>query len=288
MKVLVTGIGGQLGHDVMKHLDALGIDHIGADRAEFDITDQAATEAFILGYMPDVVVHCSAYTAVDKAEEEKQKCFEVNTVGTENIAKVCKKIDAKMMYFSTDYVFPGQGDQFYEVDDVTDPLSQYGATKLAGELAVKRYLEKYFIVRISLVFGVNGHNFIKTMLRLGKTHDEVRVVDDQIGSPTYTDDLSVLICDMIQTEKYGTYHATNEGICSWADFTEEIFRQAGIASCHVKHVTTEEYGLSAAVRPFNSRLSKKSLDEAGFHRLPAWQDALHRYLIELGEIEETK
>lgn len=284
MKVLVTGVNGQLGHDVVKHLNARGIENIGADRAEFDITDFAATEAFIKNYGPDVVVHCSAYTAVDNAEDDKEGCRKVNVDGPKNIAKVCKDIDAKMVYISTDYVFPGTGETFYEVDDVTGPQSQYGATKLDGEKEVQKLLSKYFIIRISWVFGVNGNNFIKTMLRLGKERDEISVVCDQIGSPTYTDDLSVLICDMIQTEKYGVYHATNEGICSWAEFTDEIMKQAGLKA-HIKHITSDEYP-AKAVRPKNSRMSKKSLDEAGFARMPEWKDALHRYLIELGEIEK--
>lgn len=285
MKVLVTGFGGQLGHDVIKHLEALDIECRGVDIADFDITNEEQTLSYITDYAPDVVVHCSAYTAVDKAEENMDLCYAVNAKGPEYIAKACKKIDAKMVYISTDYVFPGQGTDFYEVDDQTGPLSQYGATKLSGEQAVKAQLEKYFIIRISWVFGVNGNNFVKTMLRLGREKEELRVVDDQIGSPTYTDDLSVLICKMIQTEKYGTYHATNEGICSWAQFTEEIFKQTGI-TCKVTHVTTQEYGATVAVRPENSRMSKKSLDEAGFDRLPTWQDALHRYLIELGQISK--
>lgn len=283
MKVLVTGVKGQLGHDVVKHLTARGIENIGADLEEFDITDAEATERFIKNYGPDVVVHCSAYTAVDAAEDNMELCRKINVEGPRNIAKVCKDLDAKMMYFSTDYVFPGDGEEFYEVDSATGPKGQYGATKLDGEEAVKELLTKYFTLRISWVFGINGKNFIKTMLRLGKERDAVTVVCDQIGSPTYTDDLAVLVCDMIETEKYGTYHATNEGIVSWADFTEEIFAQAGITNCKVNRCTTEEYGAKAA-RPKNSRMSKKSLDDAGFHRLPTWQDALHRYLVELGEI----
>ncbi len=282
MKVLVTGVKGQLGYDVMKVLESRNIECLGADIEEFDITDAVKTREFITGYGPDVVVHCSAYTAVDRAEENIEVCRAVNVDGPANIAKVCKELDCKMVYISTDYVFPGTGEKYYEVDDKTGPLGQYGITKLDGEKAVTDTLDKYFIVRISWVFGINGSNFIKTMLKVGKEHDEVKVVYDQIGSPTYTADLAVLLCDMLVTEKYGIYHATNEGICSWADFTEEIFRQAGIDT-RVKRITTEEYGAKAP-RPKNSRMSKASLDAAGFSRLPDWKDALARYLKELGEI----
>ncbi|BBF44266.1 dTDP-4-dehydrorhamnose reductase [Lachnospiraceae bacterium KM106-2] len=281
MKVLVTGVKGQLGYDVMKVLKERNIDCIGADREQFDITDAQKTSEFIKAYGPDVVVHCSAFTAVDRAEEMIDVCREVNVEGPRNIAKVCKELDAKLVYISTDYVFPGTGDQFYEVDDPTGPLGQYGMTKLDGELAVKELVEKLFVVRISWVFGKNGNNFIKTMLRLGKEHDELTVVADQIGSPTYTADLAILLCDMLETEKYGTYHATNEGICSWADFTEEIFKVAGYDT-KVKRCTTEEYGAKAP-RPKNSRMSKKSLDENGFDRLPDWKDALRRYIAEIEE-----
>ena len=279
MKVLVTGVKGQLGYDVMKVLKARGIDCLGADIEEFDITDADMTRRFITDYNPDAVVHCSAYTAVDKAEENIEVCRAVNVEGPRNIAQVCKELDCKMIYISTDYVFPGDGERFYEVDDATGPLGQYGITKLDGEKAVAALLDKYFIVRISWVFGINGNNFIKTMLRIGKDRDEVSVVADQIGSPTYTADLAILLCDMLETEKYGVYHATNEGICSWADFTEEIFRQAGY-NTRVNRVTTEEYGAKAP-RPKNSRMSKKSLDDNGFARLPEWKDALSRFLLEL-------
>jgi len=280
MKVLVTGVKGQLGYDVMKVLKERNIDCLGADIEEFDITNADMTREFITNYNPDVVVHCSAYTAVDNAEENIEICRAVNVDGPRNIATVCKELDCKMVYISTDYVFPGTGEEYYEVDDKTGPLGQYGKTKLDGETAVKECLTKYFIVRISWVFGINGNNFIKTMLRVGKDRDEVNVVADQIGSPTYTADLSVLLCDMIETDRYGTYHATNEGVCSWADFTEEIFRQAGY-STKVNRVTTEEYGAKAP-RPKNSRMSKASLEKAGFNRLPEWQDALARFLAELG------
>lgn len=279
MKVLVTGIGGQLGYDVMNVLKARQIDCLGADLAEFDITDLAATEKFITSYRPDAVIHCSAYTAVDKAEDNIDLCRAVNAKGPENIAKVCKAIDAKMIYISTDYVFPGTGEQYYEVDDETNPVNIYGQTKLEGENAVKAMLEKYFIVRISWVFGKNGNNFIKTMLRLGKERDELNIVSDQIGSPTYTADLAELLCDMVITEKYGTYQATNEGICSWAEFTEEIFKQADIAT-RVNHIKSAQYP-TRAKRPMNSRMSKETLTKAGFHKMPTWQDAIRRYLIEL-------
>lgn len=279
MKVLVTGVKGQLGYDVMKVLQARGIDCLGADIEVFDITDAKATTEFIKTYQPDAVIHCSAYTAVDKAEDNPELCEAVNGQGARNIAAVCKDINAKMIYISTDYVFPGIGSKEYEVDDPAGPLGLYGQTKLDGELAVKELLTKYFIVRISWVFGKNGNNFVKTMLRLGQAHSEVSVVSDQIGSPTYTADLAPLLCDMVVTEKYGTYHATNEGFCSWAEFAQEVFRQAGYAT-KVNFILTSEYP-TRAIRPLNSRMSKKSLDEAGFSRLPNWQDAVGRYLGEI-------
>jgi len=279
MKILVTGVKGQLGYDVMKVLHERKIDCVGTDIDNFDITDFEAASNFITNYHPDVVIHCSAYTAVDKAEDNLELCIAVNVEGPRNIAKVCQTIDAKMVYISTDYVFPGTGDHIYEVNDVTGPLGAYGETKLDGELAVKEQLVKYFIVRISWVFGKNGHNFIKTMLQLGKTHDEVNVVCDQIGSPTYTADLALLLCDMVMTEKYGTYHASNEGFCSWAEFAVEIFKQAGYTT-KVNSIPSSKYP-TRAKRPLNSRMNKKSLDEASFKRLPAWQDALKRYLKEI-------
>lgn len=281
MKVLVTGVKGQLGYDVMKELASRGMEAIGADLEEFDITNIEQTSAFITESAPDAVIHCSAYTAVDRAEEDFDTCYKVNANGPENIAAVCKKLDIPMLYISTDYVFPGDGQRFYEPEDATGPAGAYGKTKLAGEEAVKALLDKYFIVRISWVFGYNGNNFIKTMLRLSETHKELTVVNDQIGSPTYTVDLAKLLVDMIVTDKYGTYHATNEGICSWADFAREIFAQAG-KDVVVNNVTTEEYGAKAP-RPKNSRMSKDKLVEAGFSRLPQWQDALARYLEELKE-----
>ncbi len=279
MKVLVTGVGGQLGYDVMRELHKRGIDCCGTDRVEFDITDYNATHKFITAYAPDAVIHCSAYTAVDKAEDEPELCRTVNAGGTENIAKVCQEIDAKMLYISTDYVFPGNGEAFYNVDDSTAPQNVYGQTKLEGELAVQKLVQKYFIVRISWVFGINGNNFIKTMLRLAETHKELGVVADQIGSPTYTADLAVLLVDMVQTDKYGTYHATNEGVCSWADFAEKIFATAGV-EVKVNRIVSEAYPTKAK-RPKNSRLSKAKLVQQGFGLLPSWQNAVERYIKEV-------
>lgn len=281
MKILVTGVGGQLGYDVMKVLKARNIECLGADRKEFDVTDYAAAHKFITACKPDAVIHCSAYTAVDKAEDYVENCRKVNALGPENIAKICKELDAKMIYISTDYVFPGNGTNFYEVDDKPGAQNMYGLTKYEGEQAVRKLLKKYFIVRISWVFGLNGNNFIKTMLRLGKERQELNVVADQIGSPTYTADLAPLLCDMVMTEKYGIYQATNEGICSWADFTEEIFRQAHI-NCKVNHITTAEY-FTKAKRPLNSRMSKEKLVQNGFEKLPTWQDAVRRYLVEVNK-----
>lgn len=279
MKILVTGVKGQLGYDVIKVLNRRNIECLGVDIDDFDITDFDATQKFIKNYNPTAIIHCSAYTAVDKAEDNKELCRLVNFQGAKNIALVCKEIDAKMIYISTDYIFPGVGDLEYEINDEVAPLSVYGQTKLEGEIAVKDILNKYFIVRISWVFGKNGNNFIKTMLRLGKEKQEVNVVCDQIGSPTYTADLAVLLCDMVITNKYGIYHATNEGLCSWAEFAQEIFRQANY-NTKVNFITTDMYPTKAK-RPENSRMSKKSLDLNGFNRLPDWKDALSRYLKEI-------
>lgn len=279
MKVLVTGTNGQLGHDVVKELAARGIEHIGTLRQDFDITNAAAVQQYIAAYAPDAVIHCAAYTAVDKAEDDVENCYLVNEKATENIAAACKAIQAKLMYISTDYVFPGSGEAFYEVDAPTGPLGVYGETKLGGEAAVQRLLSQYFIVRISWVFGINGHNFVKTMLRLGQEKTELNVVCDQIGSPTYTADLAKLLVDMIQSEKYGVYHATNEGVCSWAEFAAEIFHLAGLP-VEIHPVPSSAYK-TRAVRPHNSRLSKASLDKNGFQRLPDWRDALRRYIGEL-------
>ena len=311
MKVLVTGVGGQLGHDVMNELARRGYEGIGSDIApeysgvadgsavttmpyiSMDITDAASVEEKIAEVHPDVVVHCAAWTAVDMAEDDDkvEKVRAINAGGTANIANVCKKLDCKMVYISTDYVFDGQGLEPWQPDCKDyKPLNVYGQTKLEGELAVSETLEKYFIVRIAWVFGKNGKNFIKTMLNVGKTHDKLTVVNDQIGTPTYTFDLARLLVDMIETEKYGYYHATNEGgYISWYDFTKEIFRQAVEMGYEeyaedrltVSPVTTEEYGISKAARPFNSRLDKSKLKENGFEPLPTWQDALGRYLKEI-------
>lgn len=280
MKIIVTGANGQLGHDILLNLAARGIDGIPADIAEFDITQAAATEQFIAAHQPDAVIHCAAYTAVDKAEDEANLCRLINATGTENIAQACKKSDAKMVYISTDYVFPGMGDIPYETSAQTGPLSIYGKTKLDGEIAVQQLLTRYFIVRTSWVFGRNGNNFVKTMLRLGKEREVVNVVSDQIGSPTYTVDLARLLVDMVLSEQYGVYHATNEGFCSWAEFAQAVFHKAGLPA-RVNFITTDQYSVRAH-RPSNSRLSKDKLDETGFMRLPSWEDALMRYLQELG------
>lgn len=309
MKVFVTGVAGQLGHDVMNELAKRGYEGIGSDIKEvysgvadgtpvttmpyvpMDITDRVSVEKVLKEAAPDAVVHCAAWTAVDLAEDEdkKETVRKVNAEGTRNIALVCKELGCKMVYISTDYVFDGQGTEPWDPDCKDyKPLNVYGETKLEGELAVSENLEKYFIVRIAWVFGKNGKNFIKTMLNLGKTHDQLRVVSDQIGTPTYTLDLAVLLADMIETEKYGYYHATNEGgYISWYDFTKEIFRQA-IEAGHKEYekvtvtpVTTEEYGVSKAKRPFNSRLDKSKLTANGFRLLPTWQDAVKRYLSEI-------
>lgn len=302
MKFFVTGVCGQLGHDVMNNLAARGYDGVGSDiqRAysgiddgtavtklpyiKLDITDAEAVKRVLRVVQPDVVIHCAAWTAVDAAEDEenRDKVRAINVDGTKNIAEACKELDSKMIYISTDYVFDGQGEKPWEPDckDYA-PLCVYGQTKLDGELAVANTLDKYFIVRIAWVFGTNGKNFIKTMLNVAKTHDRVTVVSDQIGTPTYTYDLARLLVDMAETDKYGYYHATNEGgYISWYDFTCEIYKQAGLTT-EVVPVTTAEYGISKAARPFNSRLDKSKLVEAGFTPLPTWQDALSRYLKEI-------
>lgn len=286
MKVLVTGVKGQLGYDVVNELTKRGHEPIGVDIDEMDITDKESVDKVITEASVDTVIHCAAYTAVDAAEDNVEVCRKVNAEGTENIAKVCKKLDIPMVYISTDYVFNGQGERPWEPDDAREPLNVYGQTKYEGELAVEENLSKYFIVRIAWVFGVNGKNFIKTMLNLGKTRDQLTVVCDQIGSPTYTFDLARLLVDMIETKKYGRYHATNEGLCSWYEFACEIFKQAGLDSkVEVAPVTSAQYPASKAKRPANSRMSKEKLSENGFERLPDWKDALNRYLKALGEIE---
>lgn len=279
MKVLVTGYTGQLGYDVVKELKKRNIECIGTTRQDFSLTDTEEMKFFIKNYNPDTVIHCAAYTAVDKAEDEPELCRTVNAEATRQIAKICKDINAKMIYISTDYVFPGAGDSFYEPEDEKAPQNVYGQSKLDGEIAVQEILDKYFIVRISWVFGINGKNFIKTMLNLAKTHDKLTVVNDQTGSPTYTKDLAKFLCDMVETDKYGVYHATNEGICSWYEFACEIFKQSGI-DIKVESVPSTAFPTKAK-RPHNSRMSKKCLDKAGFDRLPSWQDALNRYLKEL-------
>ena len=281
MKVLVTGVTGQLGFDVMRELNRRGMMCCGAGRREFSLTDSGAAAAYIREYKPDVVIHCAAYTAVDKAEDEPELCRAVNADAVRNIAQICRDIGAKLIYISTDYVFDGQGEHFYEPEDAKGPQNVYGAMKLAGEQAVQEIMDRYFIVRISWVFGIHGRNFIRTMLELGKTHDTLTVVGDQFGSPTYTVDLSHLLVDMAQSEQYGVYHATNEGICSWAELAQEAFHQSGMG-VKVTPVLSSAYP-TRAVRPQNSRMSKKCLDAAGFARLPSWQDAVRRYLVELQE-----
>ncbi|MBS5325126.1 MAG: dTDP-4-dehydrorhamnose reductase [Lachnospiraceae bacterium] len=276
MRILVTGVKGQLGHDVMNELAKRGHTGIGVDVEEMDITDAKKVNEVIRASEVEAVIHCAAYTAVDAAEDQVELCRKINAEGTENIAKVCKELDIKMMYISTDYVFDGEGTRPWEPDDERHPLNVYGLTKYEGELAVEKHLDKFFTIRIAWVFGVNGKNFIKTMLKLSETHDELNVVDDQIGSPTYTYDLAVLLVDMIETEKYGRYHATNEGLCSWYEFACEIFRQAG-RDVKVNPVSSDEFPTKAK-RPHNSRMDKSKLTENGFTPLPAWQDALKRYL----------
>lgn len=288
MKVFVTGVGGQLGYDVLNELKRRGYEAFGSDITEsadikLDITDKNAVETVLNKIQPDAVIHCAAWTAVDAAEDEenKEKVYAVNVIGTRNIAEVCKQLGCKMIYISTDYVFNGQGSNPWKADcKEFAPLNYYGKTKLEGELAVAELLDKFFIVRIAWVFGLNGKNFIKTMINVGKKYDTVRVVSDQIGTPTYTYDLARLLVDMVETDKYGYYHATNEGgYISWYDFCCEFYKQYGLTT-KVIPVTTEEYGLSKAARPFNSRLDKGKLKEMGFKPLPTWQDAVKRYLEE--------
>lgn len=285
MRILITGAKGQLGKDLMNELAKRNIDSIGVDVAEMDITNKELVRE-VLNYQIekglDAIIHCAAYTAVDKAEDEKELSKKINAQGTEYIAEVCKEKNIKLMYISTDYVFNGEGENPWKVDDKREPLNTYGFTKYEGELAVEK-LNKFFIVRISWVFGLYGNNFIKTMLRLGKERNELNVVDDQIGSPTYTKDLSILLADMIQTDKYGIYHASNEGLCSWYEFAKEIFKQAAL-EVKVNPVDSSSFPVKAK-RPHNSRMDKSKLDENGFKRLPTWQDALHRYLEELRESE---
>ncbi len=279
MRVLVTGAKGQLGTDVMDELAGRGIEGIGVDIDEMDITDGEAVMKVIGDAGADAVIHCAAYTAVDAAEDNEELCRAVNAGGTENVAKACASLDIPMMYISTDYVFDGEGIRPWEPDDERHPINVYGQTKYEGELAVERLLSKYFIVRISWVFGLNGKNFVKTMLELAKTRDQLNVVADQVGSPTYTPDLAKLLADMIQTDRYGRYHATNSGLCTWHEFAEEIFLQKGMIM-KIEPVTSEEFPAKAK-RPHNSRMSKSKLTQRGFELLPPWQDALKRYLVDL-------
>ncbi|MBQ4362165.1 MAG: dTDP-4-dehydrorhamnose reductase [Lachnospiraceae bacterium] len=279
MRVLVTGAKGQLGTDVMDELAGRGLEGIGVDIDEMDITDGEAVMKVIGDAGADAVIHCAAYTAVDAAEDNEELCRAVNAGGTENVAKACASLDIPMMYISTDYVFDGEGIRPWEPDDERHPINVYGQTKYEGELAVERLLSKYFIVRISWVFGLNGKNFVKTMLELAKTRDQLNVVADQVGSPTYTPDLAKLLADMIQTDRYGRYHATNSGLCTWHEFAEEIFLQKGMIM-KIEPVTSEEFPAKAK-RPHNSRMSKSKLTQSGFELLPPWQDALKRYLVDL-------
>ena len=279
MKILVTGVTGQLGYDCVKQLEREGQDVRGVSSKDFPLTEPVKMEAYLKKFKPEAVIHCAAYTAVDKAEDEPEACRAVNAEGTRNLARLCREMDAKLIYISTDYVFPGTGEEAYAEDAPTSPVNVYGDSKLEGEEAVRELMTKYFIVRISWVFGYNGKNFIRTMLKLSESHDKLTVVDDQVGSPTYTRDLAVLLAAMVKSDKYGIYHATNEGFCSWADLAIETFRQAGV-KVEVERVTSDKFP-TKATRPHNSRLSKEALDQAGFARLPRWQDAVGRYLIEL-------
>ena len=279
MKVLVTGATGQLGHDVCEELSKLKIDTLSPTHQEFDITDMTKVYDYLEKERPDAVIHCAAYTAVDRAQEDFFNCHDVNSSGTRTLAKDCGRMGIPLLYISTDYVFDGSGDEPFEVDHKKGPLNEYGLSKLAGEEAVKSFCDKYFIVRVSWVFGINGGNFVKTILRIAEQKPSITVVDDQIGSPTYTRDLAKLLCQMIQTDKYGIYHATNEGFCSFCEFAEKIIELAGKPT-KIIPIPSEKYK-TPAKRPLNSRLSKKSLDDAGFERLPKWEDALSRYLVEL-------
>lgn len=285
LRVLVTGVKGQLGYDCVRELKERGYTNVlGIDIEQLDITDEKAVHAFINEFKPDVVMHNAAWTAVDKAEAMADLVYKVNALGPKYIAEACKEVGAKMIYISTDYVFNGKGEKAFEIDDPKEGLSIYGKTKAAGEDFVINGNDKHFIIRISWVFGINGNNYVKTMLKLAETKTELNIVCDQIGSPTYTYDLSKLMCDMMESDKYGVYHATNEGFCSWYDFTKYIYEVAGITSVEVKPITTAEYKKlvpNQADRPLNSRMSKASLDKAGFNRLPTWQDATSRFIKEL-------
>lgn len=280
MKVMVTGASGQLGFDVMQELNNRNIKCIGVTKQDFDITEHEKVKRFILEEKPECVIHCAAYTNVDKAEEEEKLCYEVNTKATENITKACSEINSKIIYISTDYVFDGSGSLPHEVNETANPLSIYGKSKYKGELKVKENTDKYFIVRTSWVFGAHGNNFVKTMIKLGKEKESLNVVSDQVGSPTYTKDLAKLLCDMAKTEKYGTYHAVNQGYVSWAEFAEIIMKEAGL-KCKINYIKSSEYK-TKAVRPLNSRLSVKSLEKNGFKLLPSYKEGI------LKIIEDTK
>jgi len=281
MRVFVSGKSGQLGHDLCNLLSERGYETLGTSSKELDIRDRDAVFKLLNDFKPDFIMHCAAYTAVDKAEEEAELCLFINEGGSENICLWARRHEVPLLYISTDYVFPGDGEEFYEIDDEKCPLGVYGLSKLKGEEAVQRLLKYYYIVRISWVFGINGKNFIKTMLRLSEEREEISVVSDQIGSPTYTKDLSETLVALMESGRFGIYHATNEGVCSWAEFAAETMRLAG-KSARIKKISTSEYK-TVAKRPLNSRLSKSSLDEVGIPRLPHWKDALKRYLKELGE-----
>lgn len=278
MRILVTGAGGQLGYDVCRELAARGSDHCGADRQDFDITDLESTHEYIREYHPDAVIHCAAYTKVDRAERMPEKSWAINGTGTENVARVCRETGVKLLYLSTDYVFDGGKEGFYEIDTPTGPLNVYGKSKLAGELSIQRLLDRAFIVRTSWMFGTHGQNFVKSILCRADTQGTIQVVADQFGSPTYTRDLAKLLCDMATTEKYGVYHAVNEGVCSWAEFAREILCCAG-KNIQVEEISSRDYPTMVR-RPANSRLSTRSLTNAGFDKLPPWRDALKRYLEE--------
>lgn len=284
MKILVTGVRGQLGYDVVKELEKRHYEVFGIDREELDLTDREAVQAFFINRTFDAIVHCAAYTAVDNAEDDRDTCYKINVAATKILAENAKKMDAKFIYISTDYVFPGTGTDIYEIDATKEPTNHYGITKLQGENEVKSLLDKYFIVRISWVFGINGNNFIKTMLKLSETREELSIVDDQIGSPTYTADLAPLLVDMVQTEKYGEYNASNEGFCSWADFASEIFRVAD-RKVLIHRVDSSAFP-TRATRPKNSRMSKDALVKAGFQLLPSWQSAVKRYVALLSSSDK--
>lgn len=280
MKILITGVNGQLGYELSRVLKEDNHEIIETNREIMDITDFLRVRQVISEVMPDMVIHCAAYTAVDKAEKEVEICEKINVYATENLAKICGEKNIKFIYFSTDYVFNGEGNKFFEPEDkINTPMNVYGRTKYEGELAVKKYVDKYFIIRISWVFGINGNNFIKTMIKLGKERESINVIDDQFGSPTYTYDLAQLVKEMVKSDKYGIYHATNEGVCSWYEFASEIFKKLNI-KINVNPISSKEYN-SLAKRPKNSRLSKEKLTQNGFKRLPMWQNALERYLEEL-------